>query len=111
MTGLIILILLIQETIAQNSTLFLKTKVPGDFSWSNHVFKIENLKSSVIECGATCMIYNDCELYTLDDATNICYLATLSVPYLGPNLPSTPNSTHGYIDKSKFSMLNLLNHG
>ena len=62
----------------QKSTLFAKIDLPQNYQWSNTIFKVTNYQSTLMECGTLCFTEANCELYTLNNETETCNLASVS---------------------------------
>ena len=87
----------------QKSTLFGKIDLPQDFLWSNVIFRITNFQSTLMECGTLCLTETHCELYTLNNVTKTCHLASMSIFITNPITINSPKSVNGYLDITKYN--------
>ena len=103
MTYLSILFWFLPSILAQKSGLYGKINLPSNYDWGNKLYSTTSYQTSIIECGSACLADQNCELYTIDNNSLVCYLGLYSQFSTGPTLLTLPQNEYGYLDLTKFN--------
>ena len=103
MTYLSILFWFLPSILAQKSGLYGKINLPSNYDWGNKLYFTTSYQTSIIECGSACLADQNCELYTIDNTSSVCYLGLYSQFSTGPTLLTLPQNEYGYLDLTKFN--------